>query len=186
MEYVNPIRSKEQISKIKKILMSKNLRDYCLFTLGINTGMDNNKLLNLKIEDVIDENGKAKDKIRTTKRGQSKVFFVSYTAKQSIYEYLDTRNYNFSEPLFPSRKGHCSIQRQQAYHIINKVAKDIGITEKIGTHTLRKIFGYHAYRSGTDVSIIQKLFGHSAPSITLRYIGIEQEEKPFIFPNVNL
>ena len=46
------------------------------------------------------------------------------------------------------------------------------IKERIGTHTLRKTFGYHAYNNGYDITLIQKLFNHSSQSVTLRYIGI--------------
>jgi integrase len=62
----------------------------------------------------------------------------------------------------------------QAYRILNKAAKNIGIGE-IGTHTLRKTFGYLFYQKTKDVALLQELFNHSAPSITLRYIGINQD-----------
>ena len=47
-----------------------------------------------------------------------------------------------------------------AYKIINGVAKSVGIREKIGTHTLRKTFGYHHYKKNKDVAILQKIFNH--------------------------
>ena len=52
----------------------------------------------------------------------------------------------------------------------------VGITRRIGTHTLRKTFGYHCYQKYDDVVLLQKIFNHSSPQITLRYIGIEQED----------
>ena len=58
---------------------------------------------------------------------------------------------------------------------MNTVAQRIRL-EEIGTHTLRKTFGYHFYKRNKDVAMLQKLFNHSSPSITLRYIGIEQDE----------
>jgi integrase len=45
----------------------------------------------------------------------------------------------------------------------------------IGTHTLRKTFGYHFYQRTKDVAMLQQIFGHSASSITLRYIGINDD-----------
>lgn len=39
-----------------------------------------------------------------------------------------------------------------------------------------KHFGYHFYKLTKDVAMLQKLFNHSSPSITLAYIGIEQDE----------
>jgi len=47
--------------------------------------------------------------------------------------------------------------------------------DSIGTHTLRKTFGYHFYQKYKDIALLQELFNHSAPSVTLRYIGINQD-----------
>ena len=46
----------------------------------------------------------------------------------------------------------------------------------VGTHTMRKTFGYKYYNKTKDVGTLQKMFNHSSPAITLRYIGIEQAE----------
>ncbi|WP_281177232.1 tyrosine-type recombinase/integrase [Peribacillus loiseleuriae] len=48
--------------------------------------------------------------------------------------------------------------------------------DDIGTHTMRKKFGYAYYRRTKDLAFLQNIFNHSAPSITKRYIGITQEE----------
>jgi site-specific recombinase XerD len=42
-------------------------------------------------------------------------------------------------------------------------------------YTLRKTFGYHFYQRTKDVATLQMIFNHSHPSITLRYIGINQD-----------
>ena len=70
--------------------------------------------------------------------------------------------------------------------ILNSVAKVVGIKEQIGTHTLRKTFGYHAYRMGMDLSVIQKLLNHASPSVTLAYIGITQDDLDDVYLNLNL
>ena len=170
MEFVQPIRDLKKIETIKKLLKQQSLRDYCLFVLGINSGLRISDLLKLIISDVI-ENKKLKDRIRLRekKTGKFKEFPLSDNAKSALKEYLKTRDYNENEPLFISRKNKGFLMRQQAYKIINNVAQSVGIKEKIGTHTLRKTFGYHAYNNGYDIALIQKLFNHSSPSTTLRY-----------------
>ena len=50
------------------------------------------------------------------------------------------------------------------------------LPEKVGTHTMRKTFGYHHYKKFKDIAILQKIFNHSSPQVTLRYIGIEQDQ----------
>ena len=191
MEYVEPIRDRKKIDDIKKILKATNLRDYCLFTLGINSGLRICDLLNLKIKDVMDKKRKIKDRItiREQKTGKVKNFPIADTAKKVLMEYLITRDFSLDEPLFLSRKekgGKQTIGRQQAYRIINKIVRMVGLKEGYGTHTLRKTFGYHAYQSGVDISILQKLFNHSAPCVTLAYIGITQDDLDDVYLNLNL
>ncbi|MBO8430908.1 site-specific integrase, partial [Spirochaetes bacterium] len=49
-------------------------------------------------------------------------------------------------------------------------------TVNIGTHSMRKSFGYHHYKQFKDVAMLQMIFNHSSPQITLRYIGINQDQ----------
>ena len=62
---------------------------------------------------------------------------------------------------------------------VNKVFKDIqesmGLDFNFSTHTMRKTFGYHAYKKGADINILQKLFNHSSVKETFIYIGITEE-----------
>lgn len=79
-----------------------------------------------------------------------------------------------TEPLFPSeKKGYLS--RVQIYRILNSAAKKVGI-ENIGTHTMRKTFGYWFYKRTKDIGLLQKILNHSSPRETMIYIGLEQEE----------
>lgn len=97
-----------------------------------------------------------------------------------------TKNMKTGEYLFKSRKGeNRSITTVQAYRIINEAAKRIGL-EEIGTHTMRKTFGYWHYQQYKDVSILQEIFNHSSPSVTLRYIGINQDNIDKSYMNFSL
>ena len=71
-------------------------------------------------------------------------------------------------------------------HAVKREVQEVGIKEKIGTHTLRKTFGYHTYNNGYDITLIQKLFNHSSPSVTLRYIGITQDELDDVYLSLDL
>jgi len=79
------------------------------------------------------------------------------------------------EYLFASRRGEKPISRIQAYRIICNACASVGIATRVGTHTLRKTFGYHFYQENKDVALLQCIFNHSTPSVTLRYIGINQD-----------
>ena len=187
MKFVRPIRDKGQIESMKKALKAINLRDYVLFVLGINTGMPVCDLLQLKQTDVKDEEGRIKYKITICddKNGQVKSFSISDTVTKALQEYLPPGPPS-KAPLFPSRKGSGSITRQQAYLILNKAARRVGITEPIGTHTLRKTFGYHARMAGYPIETLQEIFNHPSKKITCDYLGITKDDTSREYMELNL
>lgn len=169
MNVVQPIRDMTKIEEIKSILKRNNYRDYFLFNFGINTGLRISDIINLRVKDVKEQDYIVLIEKKTKK---TKRFLINNNLKVEINEYIQGMNEN--DYLFPSQKGG-HIKRIRAYEILKEAGEKAGIKE-IGTHTLRKTFGYHFYKTYKDVAMLQKIFGHSAPSITLRYIGIEQEQ----------
>lgn len=169
MNIVEPIRNKSDLKKIEKALAKQNLRDLLFFVMGTNSGLRISDILNLNVEDV-------KDKTHITiiekKTKKYKKFPINEKLKSLIKEYTFNRANN--EPLFKTVYDN-RLDRHQAYRIINDVCNDIGIDYKVGTHSLRKTFGYHHYIKFKDIAILQKILNHSSTSITLRYIGIEQD-----------
>jgi len=171
MEFVQPIRSKEKIEEIKAVLKENGTRDLLLFSMGINTGLRISDLLKLK---VIDVKNKSHVEIKEQKTGKVKRFPILGNLQSMLEEY--TRNKDLSEYLFKSRNGkNKPITRVMAYMILNNACRKCGIQDRIGMHSLRKTFSYHHYQTFHDVAILQYLLNHSSPSITLRYIGIAQD-----------
>ena len=171
MNFVQPIREIEKIEEFKSLLKERSQRDYFLFFMGINTGLRISDLLPLKVKDV-----KNKTHITITEEKTGKVKrFPLYKIQEEIAAYIKGMRDN--SYLFPSREknnGVRPISRHQAWKILNDVGKTLGM-DSIGTHTLRKTFGYHFYQKYKDLALLQELFNHSAPSVTLRYIGINQD-----------
>ncbi len=187
MEYVNPIKDIDKINAIKKILQKQSLRDLLFFVLGVNTGIRVHDLLSLKVKDITDgDEIKEFLFIKDLKSGEKKAHYINNQVKTVLHHYLAIREFKEDEYLFKSKKNDLPITRQQAYRIINQVAKEVGVSGKIGTHTLRKTFGYHAFRKGIAISIIMGIYNHQTHTETLRYIGIDEEEKQLIKVDVNL
>lgn len=140
-------------------------RDYILFLLGINTGLRVTDLLELKIKEI-----RRKKKI-VIKEGKTKKARTIYL--ENIYDELNDyiSSLEGTEWLFPSRKGDKAITRIQAYRQLNKAARMVDILDGIGTHTMRKTFGYWHYKQVKDVAELQKILNHSHPEITLKYIA---------------
>lgn len=167
---VEPIRDIEKIKEIKEHLLHRSYRDYFLFTFGINSGLRISDILPLRVMDV---RYTKHLKIREKKTKNVRKTIITQTLKNEIERY--TKKMADSEYLFLSQKGDKPISRVQAWQIIHNAAKACGVEGAIGTHTLRKTFGYHFYQNTKDVAMLQYIFGHSSPSITLRYIGINDD-----------
>lgn len=187
MNEVQPIRDRKKINAIKKILLADNPRDHLLFVMGINTGLRVSDLLSLKVKDVmVDGKVVGAITIREKKTGKQKRFGVNKVVADAIKDYVGSKELDDGDYLFRSRKGAGPISRQQAYRIINEACKTVGVEGEVGTHTLRKTFGYHARLNGTPIEVLQKIFNHSAPSVTMRYLGITQDELEDVYSNLNL
>ena len=182
MKYVQPIRDRQIIGKIKQILKNQSLRNYFLFVLGINTGLRIGDLLKLKVEHV---RNKSHISLSEEKTGKIKRFRLNPAIQDEIATY--TRDKRENEYLFASRTGRKTkpISRVMAYNILKCAGRQVGL-EEIGTHTLRKTFGYHFYLETKDAALLQQIFNHSAPSVTLRYIGINQDVQDRAIENFSL
>ncbi len=170
MTTVEPIRLKSDIKKVENVLAKKNPRDLLMFTIGTNCGLRISDIIALNVGDV---KGKTHIQIIEKKTGKFKKIPVNSKLKSMFEEY--TRGKSSDEALFITVFNN-RIDRFSAYHIIKNACKAAGLHEKVGTHTMRKTFGYHYYKKYKDVVMLQKIFNHSNPAITLRYIGIEQDQ----------
>ena len=170
MKLVQPIRDLNKILQMKNELLKAGTRNYFLFVIGINTGLRISDILNLKVRNI---KNNMHINITEEKTDKPRKIKINVTLKGEINNYIKTMD--DEDYLFRSQKGfNKPISRVQAYRILNNAASKIGI-EEIGTHTLRKTFGYHFYQKNKDVAMLQEIFNHSSPSITLRYIGINQD-----------
>jgi len=172
LKFVQPIRDPDKIQEIKEKLKKKSLRNYMLFVLGINTGLRVSDILKLKVKDVKDT-----DHINITemKTGKQKKILIAPNLKKELKIYIE--NMKESDFLIPSREGENKpIARNTAYLILKNTALECGLKE-IGTHTMRKTFGYWFYKQYKDLATLMDIFNHSAERITLIYIGINQDEK---------
>lgn len=175
---VQPLRTLQEINEMKLAIKRGNKgtpkrkdlaeRDVLIFLIGINTGLRVSDIVRLKVEDV---KGKNYFLIREGKTKKPRKVDISMLKKE-IEHYTENKNSN--EYLFRSQKGS-QITTTQVYRILYDAGDYIGRND-IGTHTMRKTFGYHYYKVTKDIAKLQQILNHAAPHITMRYIGITQEE----------
>lgn len=189
---VYPLKKKEEIAAVARWLHENKDPKYLLaFTMGINLGLRGNELLSLRTQDVFWPDGTVRRIVddhdvtdgctvfQSKSKKNRKIFLNEACAKalEVCYPERSEKTYN-SGWLFPSQKGGgdkpllVSALRDE----LKKACKACGIQQEIGSHTLRKTFGYWHYTQNNDIVYLQRLFGHSSSGITLRYIGITDED----------
>jgi integrase len=62
--------------------------------------------------------------------------------------------------------------------------RQVGVRENLGSHSLRKTFGYHQRMMGISIPTLLVIFNHSSQKQTLDYLGINEEEVLEAFQNV--
>ncbi len=171
MNTVTAIKDIDIINDIADELKAQSMRNYVLFMTGIYSGLRISDILSLRVKDV---KNKEHIYLREEKTEKERMFPIHNHLKKILKEYIQgMEDWRY---LFPSRKGsNKPITRIRAYGILNKVAEAHGL-EHIGTHTLRKTFGYQFHSQYPNKIVeLQQILNHSSPGVTLRYIGIEQE-----------
>lgn len=191
MSTTQPIRDKEQLRKFKTFYNGQHcgVRNSTLIAMGLNTALRISDILNLTCTDVFAENGEIHSHIvvREQKTGKENRICLNKTLRQALAAYrkvlIRTRMYQEGNPyLFPSaKKEGAPLSRYQAYRIISRAASGTGMEDHISCHSLRKTFGYHAWRQGTDPMLIMLLLNHSSIQITMRYLCIEQDDKDAVY-----
>lgn len=189
MERVDPIRDKKKLEAMKKYLKGQSVRDYLMFMIGISSALRISDILNLRVFDIWDGNKIVPYiKVREKKTDKSKTFPITKNLESAIKAYMQEYNpITLDTYLFASRKGsNTPITRQQAHLIISNAAKAVGITDTISTHSMRKTWGYWAYKSGVSLALIMEALNHSNIKETKRYLGITQDDLNEVYINLNL
>ena len=183
MAATEPIRQKKQVRELAGYWLKRgNPRNYALIVLGVCTALRIGDLLRLGWIDVYDEDGKAfRSHITLTekKTGKHKSIALNKQALGALALMLPHRRGSF---LFPSnRKEDKAISRVQAWRIVREAAEAIKLTGRIACHSLRKTFGYFAWKSGAPPVLLMDIFNHSSFDVTKRYLGISQDDRDKVY-----
>ena len=187
-----PIKDRKSLAFFRDYYkdIQPNPRNYTLIVMGLNTAFRIGDLLGLKWQDVCWANGKLRKHIciEEHKTEKNRIVPVNEAVRQALEDYRKScKMTEGSDYLFPSTR--CKTQplsRYQAYRIVKSAAKECGLPENISCHSLRKTFGYYAWKQGTPPAMLMDLYNHSSYQITKRYLGIEQEERDQVYLQINL
>lgn len=188
MGTTQPIREKEELKTFMNYYKTihPSARNYALVVLGLHTALRISDILHLKWNDIYDYEQETYHNhlfIQEKKTGKHTVIALNTHVKMALEElkkersdatptdYIFTKNTDYSMPL-------C---RSQAFRIIKHAAEDSIHEEHVSCHSLRKTFGYHAWKQGTPPALLMDIYNHSSYKVTKKYLGIEQDERDSVF-----
>lgn len=171
-------------------------RNKMLFLIGINLSLRISDLVALKWNFFFKEDMTFRDfyKIqpkKTKKTGKFVTLYFNDVVRKAIMEYIEQYPIEDMEGyVFKSREGTGAVLERSVWKIIVDAANEAGIEHNVGTHSLRKTFGYHVWHNADDkekaLVMLMVIFNHASVATTKKYIGIMNEEVEDIFNGLNL
>lgn len=176
---VDPIRDRAAIQRIKTTLHARNLRDYCLFTLGINTAFRASELLSLTVGQVAGLAVGDALSVKQPKSGKYRSVTVNRAASEALQSWVAVHpsRDESDAALFVSRQTGKALCVSTVTRMVKRWCAEAGLSGHFGSHTLRKSWGYFQ-RTTNDapLPLLMRAFSHTTEAQTLVYLGIQEEE----------
>jgi len=197
MRGCRPLARTERAAFLRAIRGPYELRDRALVMLGMCTGFRVSEMLALRMPDLF-QNGRMVQRVTVARRSMkgktsSRTVLLHPAAREAlrawVMEMIRAGMFTPDMPLFVSRRGDAegrpqSINRKQAWRILEKAFARAGLEGRLGTHSLRKTFAAEHYEKlktlaarGKPVDVLrtmQKLLAHVSIESTMSYLeGID-------------
>ncbi len=192
MGTTQPIKDKKSLKQFEGYFryVKPNPRNYALIIVGLNSALRISDILHLTCEDVYDfqkKEWKSHIVAHEQKTGKINRIFINSEMKKALINY---QKHILSDPTQWLFHGQLHIDkplsRYQAHRIIRQAANYAGLSSEISCHSLRKTFGYHAWKQGTPPALIMNIYNHSNFQVTKRYLCIDQDDRDAVFAKINL
>ena len=187
-----PIRSLDELTAFRSYYLNKevNLRNYMLICMGLNTALRISDMLQLKWGNVYDFHRKHYVKhivVCEGKTGKETRIAINNNLIEAFEMYMGSlKSVSGNDYIFTGKTKGTHLSRSQAFRIITHVAEALNMENGISCHSLRKTFGYYAWKYGTPPAMLMEIYNHSSYEITKRYLGIKQDDRDNVFLKVNL
>lgn len=192
MSTTQPIKSKKSLKLFEDYFkhVKPNPRNYALIIVGLNSALRISDILHLTCSDVYDfqkKDWKSHIIVKEQKTGKMNRVLINSEMKKALAEYQKHILASPTEWLFHGQL-HIDkpLSRYQAHRIIREAAKYAGLNDDISCHSLRKTFGYHAWKQGTPPALIMNIYNHSNFQVTKRYLCIDQDDRDAVFAEIKL
>lgn len=175
-------------------------RNKMLFVVGLNVGVRASDLRTMRFSFFFSKrlNGELEWKdsysIQPKKTRKYKKFVKLYfnqAVRKVVDDYVAEYPINdVNDYVFPSRKGDEPITVGGIRRILKDTAKEAGVNQTVGSHSLRKSFGFWVWHNAEDkekaLVVLSQIYNHSTVATTRKYIGLLDDEIEDTFNSLDL
>lgn len=169
------------------------VRNRCLYVLGILCGFRISEMLSLRIRDVVAA-GYVRQRVKVPRRNmkgskEGRTVVLPEEGQKAVLELIRALEFPApSEFLFRSQRGsNRAISRQQAHRVLEDCFLSCGIVDQVATHSMRKTFADWTYSyfldkvaAGEPVDPFTETslaLGHKDPANTRYYLSFRDERR---------
>lgn len=172
--YLSVSESKMLINSVD----SRNtVRDKCIITLFLNTGMRLSELCGINISSI-----KEDTLVITGKGNKQRFVYLNDACLDAIAEYKKVRkkiekyiNKDNKDALFISEQKK-RISKRTVEDVVNNALQNAGLSQDYSVHKLRHTAATLMYKSGADIRSLQIILGHESVATTQIYTHVDQEQ----------
>lgn len=176
MAEVQAVKDLDKVKLISHLLerrYSKQMSD--IWNIGLNLALRISDLLSIKFEDIHQDRLIIKEaktrKIANIQLNQKTLTTIKQIqAEHPSHVYL-FQSYRNQQSL---NKAPKPLSRRAVSEAFAMIGQEVNVS--LGTHSMRKTRGYHLYQNTKDIARVMKMLRHSSEGVTLRYIGITQDD----------
>ena len=167
--------NENQVKSLRKLVSGKPLHEL-LLNLSVDLMLRGSDLMNLKVSDVISENGKVKTEVmvrqKKTKKSTLRIPLSDHSIK-TIQKHLMDRSRD--DYIFKGQKSYTGkpISVIQYTRIVKQWMEMLGVDPiDYSSHSMRKTKPTVIYEKTKNIDAVRRLLGHSSVTATSSYIGV--------------
>lgn len=171
-----PIRDPEKLQRLFAYLTNQNPRNYVLAVTQLNTALRVSDIVTLKVSSFFHPSGAVREYVvlKEKKTNHERHITINAALRDTLKQYIRTNNLQYDNFLFVGKPGsNTPISRTQIHRIYQRAGHDLKL-ENFNSHSLRKTWGFNAYKKTKDIALIMRVYGHTSMTQTLKYIGVSQ------------
>lgn len=170
------VLNEKELKRVLTVVKARkhSKRDELVVLLSFYAGLRSCEITSLRVSDVVDENGKAKDTVYLnswqTKGSKRQSVMVGERLQKAIEEYVAQERQSASEqdPLIRSQQGN-AFSSTSLQNLFRDIYSSTGI-DGASSHSGRRTYITNLSEKGVSARVIQKLARHSSLAITQQYI----------------